>query len=469
MAQPTAHWDLTFTNIGQHTNAAHCWRFLLPEVPGALLWLRSLGIKQGSRLGLAGSNSPSTAALLQAAPLAGATTVLFNRRLTAVELTQQLHHAAIDVLIAEPTHPLAAQSHLIPSPFEQHELGDVTPLHDDDPALVIFTSGTSGTAKAARLHWSAIRHAADAATQVLDLSSQRAWLGCLPLDHIGGASIIYRAGRSGNSVVLCERFDPHQVNNLLDNHAVNNYKIYGISVVPTMLSRLINERQHRPWPTQLQYLLTGGGPVAPALIEQSTTMGLPPNQTYGLTEAASQVTTLLPTDAKNHSSSAGTPVPGTEIRIKDGIIEIRGPTLFAGYETNGKISEPHKQTEWFSTGDIGTSDANGFLTVHARRSDLIISGGENIYPAEVEAVLEQHPDIAEAGVYGISDSEWGHIVGVMLVASHAPLTDEALTTYCEQKLARFKQPKKWKWVAALPRTATGKLQRHLLSILSKSD
>jgi O-succinylbenzoic acid--CoA ligase len=390
--------------------------------------------------------------------LAGATTILFNRRLTTNELLQQRNHAAISLLIADPHHPLANVATIIPPSFAQDALCNVTPLQPADPAFIIFTSGTSGQAKAARLSWSAICSASDNATAVLNMDSNTIWLGCLPLDHIGGASIILRAGRCGNSVLLSSHFDATAINQLLEITPV-----HGMSIVPTMLHRLLQDRQARPWPTTLRILLTGGGPLSADLIARSTALGLPPQQTYGLTEAASQVTTLLSSEAAAHPGSAGRSLPGTELKIIDGMIAIRGPSLFDGYENDGLLSEPHSAHSWFMTGDIGQVDKDGYLTVHARRSDLIISGGENVYPAEVEAVIERHPAIAEVGVYGISDPEWGQVVAAVVVARHIPPTTTELETWCAQFLAPFKCPKKWRWATSLPRTATGKLQRHLLS------
>ena len=231
-----------------------------------------------------------------------------------------------------------------------------------------------------------------------------------------------------------------------------------------MLHRLIHERGNRPWPMSLRCLLTGGGPLAAELIARCTALGLPPSQTYGLTEAASQVCTLLPRHAVAHSGTAGLPLPGMQVRISEGVIEVRGPSLFSGYEEHGIVREPLASNSWFNTGDLGEQDAHGFLTVHGRRTDLIISGGENIYPAEIEATLERHPSIAEAGVFGIPDAEWGHVVAVVLVAHGDPLKDADFTAWCGVNFANFKRPRHWRWASVLPRTATGKLQRHLLAL-----
>jgi o-succinylbenzoate---CoA ligase len=422
--------------------------------------VRSQGIERGQRIGLAGLSTPTTAALLQALPLAGVTTVLFNRRLTENELAEQVTRAHVNRVLADRAHPLAGRRITIPIPasFPDQPVADVTPVTDTNAALVLFTSGTSGTAKAARLSWAALRHAADAAVQVLGLIPGSTWLGCLPLDHIGGAMVILRAGRGGGAVLLHDRFDAEAVTQAIDDNAV-----HGVSVVPTMLHRLLAARAKRPWPATLRCLLTGGGPLAGETIARSTALGLPPSQTYGLTEAASQVCTLLPQEAAAHPGSAGRPLPGMQVRIVDDVIQVRGPALFSGYEHDGALSEPLSADGWFSTGDLGKLDADGFLTVHGRRTDLILSGGENVYPAEVEALLERHPQIAEAGVYGVADAEWGQVVAAVLVARGEPPNDAALEAWLTSNLAGFKRPRRWRWAAELPRTATGKLQRQRLA------
>ena len=152
-----------------------------------------------------------------------------------------------------------------------------------------------------------------------------------------------------------------------------------------------------------------------------------------------------------------------QVRIVDGVIAVRGPALFSGYETAGSVTEPLSADGWFNTGDLGELDANGYLTVFGRRCDLILSGGENIYPAEIEAALERHPQIAEAGVYGVIDDEWGQVVAAVLVARGEPPSDADLTTWLASTVAGFKRPRRWRWATALPRTATGKLQRQQLA------
>jgi O-succinylbenzoic acid--CoA ligase len=447
------------------------WLWLLPGVGAALDWLRAAGLERGARAGLAGLNTPATAALLLAAPLAGVTLVLLNRRLAPGELAAQVAQARIRAVLAAPGHPLATHpaARLLPESFPAGPARTPpTPLADGDAALVLFTSGTTGAARAARLDLAALRHAGAAAVAHLGLGPAERWLACLPLDHIGGASMVTRAALSGCALLLVERFAAEAVAEALAAHAIT-----GLSVVPTMLRRLVDAQAGRPWPVTLRTILTGGGPLDAALIAHCTALGVAPCQTYGLTEAASQVCTLRPEEAAAHPGSAGRALPGMALRVQGahgaaaapgtvGEILVRGPGLFSGYEdAAGALTTPFADG-WFATGDLGELDSGGFLTVHCRRTDLILSGGENLYPAEIEGVLATHPGLADAAVVPSPDPEWGQVPTALLVARAAPLPAAELATWIAARLPGFKRPRRWTWVASLPRTATGKLQRFRL-------
>ncbi len=445
------------------------WRWVLPGVGSALAWLRVLGVRRGMRVGLAGAGNPATAALLQAGPLAGVTLVLFNRRLTAAELVRQADEACLGMLLVDGAHPLAASradAPRIPEAFADVAIDPalLAPLTGEDPALVIFTSGTSGAPKAARLPARAVAHAARATCERLGLTAADTWLGCLPLDHIGGAGLVHRSAACGYRLRLFERFDAQAVGAALAEG------VTGISVVSTMLHRLIDHRDDAPWPPSLRTLLVGGGPLSDALCAKAARLGLEPCQTYGLSECASQVCTLAPAEAPAHRGSAGRALSGLEVSIvradgssaapgESGGIRVRGGSLFSGYERQGRVGTPCAPDAWFATGDLGELDRDGFLTVHCRREDLILSGGENVYPAEIEGVLVEHPAIREAMACGLEDEEWGQVVVALLVArGEAPNADE-LRAWLEPRLAAFKRPRQWRWVAELPRTPAGKLDR----------
>ncbi len=464
--------------------------WIFPGESAAARAFSRAGIRPGDRVGLGLVNDAVAAAALAGLPRLGATMVLFNHRLAHAELRDQVLRAHLDWLLAAPDHPAAALTDEeisppgleLPDPREPRSvLSPPTgprrltlapaPAYDDapvrssslaDPALVLFTSGTSGRPKAARLPMLAVNRAAQAAVTHLGLTPEDGWCCPLPLDHIGGAATVLRAAWSGCGLWITSRFEAAEINHLLDAEPIT-----GISVVPTMLARLIDDRAGRPWPRRLRCLLTGGGPLDADLARRSADLGLAPSQTYGLTEACSQVATLLPSEYTAHPTSAGRPLPGVRLRIRNGDlpvangtigqIEIAGPTLFAGYESDGELGEI--TGAWFATGDLGSLNDDGFVTIACRRDDLILSGGENIYPAEVEAVLVRHPAIAAAAVVGLADPAWGQSVAAVLVAKTVIPDDAELATWMQANLSGYKRPRRWLWVEALPTGPGGKLAR----------
>ena len=414
----------------------HASGWWLPGAAAAADWLRRQ-VKPGARVVLRGAPSPALAALIQGAWAAGVCLIPINRRLTAAEAAPLLQRATPDLVL----------DGVLPD-FS----GSGDPGRDDhDPtsaAVVLFTSGTTGAPKAVRLSRRALRASAAAACVRLGLTADDAWCACLPLDHIGGISTLLRAHLAGFRLHLHERFDAAAISADLDSGAT------GASLVPTMLHRLA--QRDRPWDPRVRVLLIGGGPLDRRLAERSHDLGCAPCQTYGLTECASQVCTLAPDEAADGLGTAGTPLAGMEVSLtRDGAIRVRGSALMDGYEG---LPDPCDADGWFTTGDLGSFDAAGRLTVLGRHDEVIVSGGENIAPHEIEAVLERHPGIREAAVYGEPDPEWGMRVCAVLVPSGEVLCAGELAAACAP-LADFRRPKTWRWAQELPRTALGKLRR----------
>jgi len=317
--------------------------------------------------------------------------------------------------------------------------------HDlDAVALRMHTSGTSAAAKPVDLTFGNLLWSALGSAAALGLDPAERWLCALPLAHVGGLSIPVRSAIYGTTCVLHERFDAAAV-----AHAIAREGITLVSLVPTMLARLLDAGLERP--AALRCALLGGGPVAPALLERAAAAGIPVAQTYGLTEACSQVTTSAP----GEGATAGVALVPTRVRIApDGEILVAGPTVApAALAGDG----------WLHTGDLGARDDRGRLTVTGRLADTIVTGGENVAPAEVEAVLLAHPDVADAAVRGRPDPEWGEAVVATVVArdGRAPSAD-ALRAHCADRLARFKVPKEIEFAPSLPRTESGKLLRRAL-------
>jgi O-succinylbenzoic acid--CoA ligase len=330
---------------------------------------------------------------------------------------------------------------------------------------IVYTSGTTGRPKGAMLTFG--NHWASAVGSALHLGHQRndRWLAMLPLFHVGGLAILFRGVIAGVPVVLHDGFDPARANRAVDEEGISL-----VSVVADMLRRMLDERGDRPYPPALRCLLLGGGPAPLPLLEDCLRRAVPVAPTYGLTEAASQVATLPPHQLADQLGSAGQPLPATEVRVEwegrpvrpgeVGEIVVRGPTVMRGYLGAATSRAGIRRGGWFPTGDLGRLDAAGYLTVLDRRDDLIISGGENVYPAEVEGVLSTHPGVAEAAVVGVSDERWGQVPSAFVKRKPGwAVTEQELITFSAARLAPFKLPRRIEWVDALPRTAAGKLQR----------
>ena len=288
----------------------------------------------------------------------------------------------------------------------------------------------------------------------------------MPLFHVGGLSIVLRSAIYGTAIILQRGFDEGEVARSLHDEAVTQ-----VSVVPAMLQRLL-DADARPSPQSLRVVLVGG-PVPPQLLERALSRGFPVIQTYGLTEAASQVATLAPADAATHLGSAGKPLLVTQLRVdspnpgEPGEILVAGPTVTPGYFQNAEATAATLHDGWLHTGDIGRLDDDGFLFVLDRRDDLIVCGGENVYPAEVEAAALCLPGVVEAAVVGVSEPTWGQVVAAVLVCD-GTFDREAFDRELRTKLAGYKVPRIVVTVSELPRTASGKIQRRLVrEVLSK--
>jgi O-succinylbenzoic acid--CoA ligase len=351
------------------------------------------------------------------------------------------------------------------------EAGEAAPVRVDPaaPHSIIYTSGTTGRPKGAVLTYGNHLWSALGSCLNLGLHADDRWLACMPLFHVGGLSILLRSVIYGIPVVVHGAFDPAAVNRAIDRDGVTI-----VSVVSVMLQRMLEERGGRPYPPSLRCVLAGGGPVPEDLLRACAERGVPVVQTYGLTEAASQVATLAPEDALRKLGSAGKPLPPTEVRIADGEgrplppgapgeILVRGPTVMAGYRGRPEETAGALRDGWLHTGDVGYLDAGGYLYVLDRRSDLIISGGENVYPAEVETALREHPDVLDAGVFGVPDARWGQTVAAAVVRRpRSGVTEGGLQAHCGERLAPYKVPRYVRFVEALPRNAAGKLLRQAL-------
>ena len=422
--------------------------------------LRHHGVHAGDRVATLLPNGETSAIIPHAVLRLGATLVPLNTRLAPAEIEWQIAHAGPRVVVS------SADQLRIPRSARDDSGGRALDVSlgpsPEHPLAIIYTSGTTGRPRGAVLTVANFAASAKASAANLGVRDDDRWLAVLPLFHVGGLSILLRSAMQGTCAVVHERFDAAAVNRAIDDEGITI-----VSLVSVMIQRLLDARGDRRFPSSLRAVLAGGGPVPSALLERCARAGLPVVQTYGLTEAASQVATLSPADASSRIGSAGRPLDGTEMRIQggpEGEILVRGPTVMAGYFNDPDATRRTIVDGWLHTGDIGRLDDDGYLFVLDRRDDLIVTGGENVYPAEVEGVLAAHPSVEEVAVIGAPDATWGQqVVALVRLREGATDSPEALAAWCRERLAGYKVPRITRIVdAPLPRTASGKLQRSAL-------
>lgn len=467
--------------------------------------LATAGVNAGNRVALLASNGLAYVACVHALTRLGAILVPLNARLSVAELRWQIEDVQAVLLIsdagmAERAREIdtALPQAFLQTSYSEPDRADVTLLARegnpyiesevslrslidlDATQVIMYTSGTTGRPKGVLITygmqwWNALGSALN-----LGHRSDDCWLACLPLFHIGGLSILIRSVIYGISVILLEKFDERAV-----NQAIRREGVTIISVVAVMLQRMLDALESEgggvSYPATLRCVLLGGGPASRPLLERCASQRIPVAQTYGLTESCSQAVTLVPADALRKPGSAGRPLLPVQLQIlhegrpvqagEPGTIYLKGPTITPGYADRPAETAEAFRDGWFCTGDLGYLDADGYLYVLDRRSDLIISGGENVYPAEVESVLLAHPAVAEAGVCAQDDPRWGQ-VPIAFVKLHPGqhVASTILLEHARQHLASYKVPRSITFVEELPRNSAGKLlRRELLGLIGKRE
>lgn len=446
--------------------------------------LTSLQTKQGDPIALLCRNESFTVELIHAIHYAGGILMPLNIRLTAHELLYQLQDANCNTLIYDPSYEQLAT---VISEENKHircitttELQHMTPKasvqlqHHIDLAAthtIMYTSGTTGFPKGVVQSYGNHWNSAVGSMLNLGLSEHDKWLVCVPLFHISGLSIVIRSVIYGMPIVIHKKFDPVSANT-----AIREQGVTIMSVVSNMLARMVQQLETSSYPESFRCMLLGGGPAPLPLLEQCVEKGIPIFQTYGMTETCSQIVTLQPEYMLSKLGSAGKPLFQSELKIMDegietaplqaGEIIVRGPNVTLGY-LNGVGAESFANG-WLYTGDVGYVDDEGFLYVLDRRKDMFISGGENVYPAEIEAALISHNAVLEAGVTGIFDKHWGQAPIAFVVRSgDDEVNEQLLMQHCAERLAKYKLPIAIHFVEQLPRNAANKLlRRELLQLLS---
>jgi fatty-acyl-CoA synthase len=451
-----------------------------------------LGVARGDRVAILAANHPDYLVLLYACARLGAMLVPLNWRLAIPEQMFILTDASVKALVveqafAEIVAPLAAalpEARTVGLDFARENLpsldlliaeagGDGRNPHTDfsSPLLIVYTSGTTGRPKGAVLRQEALLWNAVMSQHMHDLTARDHVLTVLPLFHVGGLNIqTTPALQLGASVTLHARFAPGAT---LDAIAADRPSL--IVLVPTTIQALI---EHPGWPetdvSSLRAVTTGSTQVPQPLIDAVTARGVPVLQVYGSTETSPiAVYTRLGGDL-GRPGSTGLPGLACEARIVDnsgrevphgerGEVTVRGPNVLFEYWGNAAATAEALREGWFHTGDIGTRDADGYFYIHDRKNNVIISGAENIYPAEIERVLAHHPAVAEVAVVGRPDPRWQEVPVAYVVRRAGVAADaEALKRHVNEHLARFKVPREVIFVDSLPKNALGKVQHFRL-------
>jgi o-succinylbenzoate---CoA ligase len=398
--------------------------------------LAAEGVRRGSTAAMTMHPRREQVVLVHALMKLGAVLLPLSPRLSVEE------RAAV-IAAEEPAMDLDDAGELTQTEADLPLLGE----HDMDAlACKVMTSGSTGTPDPVGLTYGNFLWSAVASAFNIGVEPSDRWLCCLPLSHISGLGIVMRSVIYGTTAVVQDGFDVDRVAAELQGDGITV-----VSLVATMLTRLLEAGADLSGP---RAILIGGGPVPEEPLEQAIAGGATVVQTYGLTEACSQVTTLAPADARRKLGSAGRPLLTTHLRIDDGEILVQGPTVAPNRaDADG----------WLHTGDLGRIDEEGFLYVEDRIDDMIVSGGENVVPAEVEKVLLRHPEVADAAVVGREDPEWQQAVtAIVVLTDGSAATPDELRRHCAESLAGFKVPKRVELAAALPRTPSGKLMRRAL-------
>jgi fatty-acyl-CoA synthase len=424
------------------------------------------GLARGDRVATLTGNSPEHVIVFFACAKAGFMLLPLNWRLAAAELRFQLEDAEPSAFFAEDEHAsLAEATGFAFEPLAPPDVGAAAPdteVADDDGLLLIYTSGTTGRPKGAVLthancFWTNL--SLDLATSLRD---DDVVLQILPQFHCGGWNVqALLAWWKGARVVLERSFDAERVLSLLAEKRVTT--MMGVPAIYLFLAQQPGFADADL--SSLRLAVVGGAPMPEALIEQWHARGVEIVQGYGLTEAAPNVLCLPPEDAMHKMGSAGKPYPFVEVTLSDeDELMVRGPNVFPGYWRNPEATAAVFRDGWLLTGDIAEVDADGCYRIKGRLKDMYISGGENVYPAEVEGVLHEHPSVADVAVVGAPDERWGE-VGVAFVVASSPVAEDDLLAHCRERLAGFKVPKRVRFVAALPMSAMNKVLKDELRAL----
>jgi fatty-acyl-CoA synthase len=455
------------------------------DVLASVLLGRGLG--RGQRVATLTANRTEHVILLFACARAGCALVPLNWRLAPSELAWQIEHCRPGLLAVAPECASVADAALrgVPCAPPRADLVELAatrgrPLRppepevqDRDPLFLFYTSGTTGRPKGAVLTHANCFWTNLSLDRILDLRGDDVVLCLLPQYHVGGWNVQpLLAWWKGATVVLERRFEPAACLGTIARHRVS--VMMGVPA-----NYLFMAQDPSFWTadlTSLRLALVGGAPMPEAVLRTWRDRGVELVQGYGLTEAAPNVLCLLPEEAGRRIGWAGKPFPHVDVGLIDnasgrliagpgrGELAVRGPNVFPGYWGDPAATAEVLREGWLHTGDIAERDPEGYYRICDRLKDMYISGGENVYPAEVETVLAEHPAVAEAAVVGVPDARWGEVgLAVVRLRSGCEANEEELLVHCRARLAPFKVPRRVRFVDGLPRNSVGKVDKRALA------
>ena len=448
--------------------------------------LTARGLGPGDRVAVMAANSAAYLTAYYAVPLAGMVLVPLNTRLQEPEVLAQVTDCSPAVILADPLHRLRAEAVAVACGIDVLDLdGTVVGqgATDPDPAVlsrrapdelaaIFYTGGTTGRAKGVMLTHENL--AVNALHMVIGLGYSPAdtYLHCAPMFHLGDGMSLYPLTWVGGRHVIVPRFDPAAV-----IEAIARESVTCTFLVPTMLTGLVEHLTATPTTeplSSLRLVVHGGAPIARTLLDRAM-VALPCSftQSYGMTEAGPILSFLPREEALGDSptlQSAGRPVVGVEVRVtrpdgaecepgEIGEITARGPNVSCGYWNQPEVTAEKFRDGWYRSGDLAYRDDTDHLFIIGRAGDVVISGGENIYAAEVEAALAGHPEVVECAVFAVPDAHWGETVAAAVVIRSSQATTEDLDRHCRALIAGYKVPRRYEVHTRLPRTGAGKIDK----------
>lgn len=435
-------------------------------------------LQKGDRIGIISENNIEQIFLFAAAQKGGFILVPINYRLAPEEVDYMLNDSTPKVIychgLSFDISTLSYKTFYEPIESlkqlqENSKPGFSENLNEEDPIFILYTSGTTGFPKGAiythkMLFWNSINTSLS-----LIITNNTVTLNCMPLFHTGGWNVLLTPVlHHGGTLILFKKFDPKETLNCIIEEKLNLFM-----AVPTMLKMMVELPEFLEANIScLNYIIVGGESMPLNLIKLFHNKGVPIRQGYGLTEVGPNLTSLHQNDAERKQGSIGKPNFYVKIKVVDekgknsatnetGELLISGPMVTPGYWKNIEATNESKDGEWFKTGDVARLDEEGYLYIVDRKKNIYISGGENVYPVEVERVLRQHEDVKDAVVFGIPHEKWGEC-GVAIIVKKSQITEQELLDFCKNKLAKFKIPSKIIFIEDIPKNDTGKINRKKL-------